>query len=165
MGCGFGVREVLFALVGGLTHVGNRREVLTSIRAVETVALILGLGLAAVAAFWHMPAPKPLGKLQARLHRIICARMMLRQISAPSRVRIVCTHMPEARFHSFACILRMYIMFQSHRIHTMLGIMCLLCCGFSLIGFGPRCLGFGFGPRCLQQRNGTIDREWLQIRP
>jgi hypothetical protein len=54
-------------LVGGFTHQGNRAQVLTSLRSMHVAALVLGLGLAAVATFWHMPAPKPFGGLQYKI--------------------------------------------------------------------------------------------------
>ena len=54
-------------LVGGFTHHGNRAQVLASLRATHVTSLVLGLGLAAVATFWHMPAPKPLGGLQYKI--------------------------------------------------------------------------------------------------
>ena len=54
-------------LVGGFTHQGNRAHVLSSLRSMHIAALVLGLGLAAVATFWHMPAPKPFGGLQYKI--------------------------------------------------------------------------------------------------
>ncbi len=67
MGGSFGVREVLMTLVGGFTHQGNRAQVLASMRSTQILALVLGLGLAAVATFWHMPAPQPLGRLHYKI--------------------------------------------------------------------------------------------------
>ncbi len=67
MGSAFGVREVLMTLVGGFTHQGNRAQVLASMRSMHIAALVLGLGLAAVATFWHMPAPQPLGRLHYKI--------------------------------------------------------------------------------------------------
>ncbi len=67
VGSAFGVREVLMTLVGGFTHQGNRAHVLASMRSMHIIALVLGLGLAAVATFWHMPAPQPLGRLHYKI--------------------------------------------------------------------------------------------------
>uniref|UniRef100_A0A7S0MJY6 Major facilitator superfamily (MFS) profile domain-containing protein n=1 Tax=Cryptomonas curvata TaxID=233186 RepID=A0A7S0MJY6_9CRYP len=67
VGSAFGVREVLMTLIGGFTHQGNRAQVLSSMRSMHIVALVLGLGLAAVATFWHMPAPQPLGRLHYKI--------------------------------------------------------------------------------------------------
>jgi hypothetical protein len=67
VGSAFGVREVLMTLVGGFTHQGNRAHVLVSMRSTHIAALVLGLGLAAVATFWHMPAPQPLGRLHYKI--------------------------------------------------------------------------------------------------
>jgi hypothetical protein len=67
VGSAFGVREVLMTLVGGFTHQGNRSQALVTVQSTNTAALVLGLGLAAVATFWHMPAPKPFGGLQYKI--------------------------------------------------------------------------------------------------
>jgi MFS family permease len=67
VGCANGVQGVLLTMAAGLSGSHNRLETLTSIRAMYTVALVLGTGLAAVGTFVHMPAPGPLGHIHHQL--------------------------------------------------------------------------------------------------
>ena len=71
VGCAGGVQGVLLTMAGGLAGPSNRLETLTSVRAMYTVALLLGTGLAAVGTFVHMPAPGPLGHIHHQLPKYL----------------------------------------------------------------------------------------------
>ena len=67
VGCASGVQGVLLTMAASLSSPHKRLETLTSVRAMYTVALVLGTGLAAVGTFVHMPAPGPLGHIHHQL--------------------------------------------------------------------------------------------------